>query len=139
MPWLAPEGKTLVTFDIGCDLGDEYWTMPNDTLAEVCLAGFDDIFPGMRARCLGPAGIVRTPVSYPVYLSAYENERQRFAVSTGVKGLYSVGRNGEFAHILMEDVYWRTLRRVAEVAAYVDGLPRLPAGGEPFRDQPAAA
>jgi protoporphyrinogen oxidase len=138
MPWLAPEGKTLITFDIGCDVGDEYWTMPNDRLAELCRDGFDDIFPGTRDKCLGPAGIVRTPVSYPVYLSAYENGRQRFARSTGVKGLYSVGRNGEFAHILMEDVYWRTLRRMAEVAAYVEGLPGLPAA-EPLRDEPAAA
>jgi hypothetical protein len=29
-----------------------------------------------------------------------------------VTDLLSVGRNGEFAHILMEDVYWRTLARV---------------------------
>ena len=26
----------------------------------------------------------------------------------------SVGRNGEFAHILMEDVYWRTRWKVSE-------------------------
>ena len=26
MPWLAPEGKTLITFDIGCDRGDAAWS-----------------------------------------------------------------------------------------------------------------
>jgi hypothetical protein len=45
-------------------------------------------------------------------MRAYEAERQRFSRGTGIQGLYSVGRNGEFAHILMEDVYHRTVRRV---------------------------
>src|SRR5439155_24732961 len=27
MPWLAPEGKTLITVDIGASVGDEHWTM----------------------------------------------------------------------------------------------------------------
>ena len=43
-----------------------------------------------------------------MYLKEYEDDRRRFEQSTGIAGLYSVGRNGEFAHILMEDVYWRT-------------------------------
>ena len=38
--------------------------------------------------------------------------REQFAESTGIEGLYSVGRNGEFGHWLMEDVYWRTRRRI---------------------------
>lgn len=124
MPWLAPEGKTLVTFDIGCEVGDQYWTMSEEALAETCLEGLCRMFPGMRERYLGPGGLVRTPISYPVYLKAYEAERRAFARSTGVAGLYSVGRNGEFAHILMEDVYWRTLRQCAEIAAYVGAMPR---------------
>ena len=37
--------------------------------------------------------------------------------STGVDRLLSIGRNGEFAHILMEDVYWRTVRRARSLAA----------------------
>ena len=27
MPWLAPEGKTIITVDIGCQKDDEFWTM----------------------------------------------------------------------------------------------------------------
>ena len=121
MPWLAPEGKTLITCDIGCEVGDRHWTMSDDKLAEICLSGMSTIFPGLRDRYLGAGGIIRTPVSYPVYLARYEEQRRRFAQSTGVDGLFSVGRNGEFAHILMEDVYWRTLRRMEEVSAYVGG------------------
>lgn len=121
MPWLAPEGRTLVTFDIGCAVGDRYWTMGEDELQAVCLEGLERMMPGLAARCLGMAGVVRTPVAYPVFLNAYEKERLAFAKGTGVEGLWSVGRNGEFAHILMEDVYWRTKRRMAEVASYVEG------------------
>ena len=135
MPWLAPEGKTLITFDIGCEVGDAHWTMPDDRLAEICLEGLGRIDPRLRDRCIGLSGVVRTPVAYPVYLKAYEAERQRFAQTTGVAGLYSVGRNGEFAHILMEDVYWRTLARTSEVADYV----AQPQGSFAFRPRPVAA
>jgi hypothetical protein len=34
-----------------------------------------------------------------------------------VRGLHSIGRNGEFAHILMEDVYWRTVSRMRQLVA----------------------
>lgn len=122
MPWLAPEGKTQITFDIGCNVGDEFWTMPDDRLAAICLDGICRIFPDLRGRYLGAGGILKTPIAYPVYLSKYEEKRRQFSKSTGIGGLYSIGRNGEFAHLLMEDVYWRTLKRTAEVAAYVRGV-----------------
>ena len=38
-----------------------------------------------------------------------------------IAGLYSVGRNGEFAHILMEDVYWRTLAKTRDMVAFLEG------------------
>lgn len=119
MPWLAPEGKTLLTFDIGAEVGDRHWNMSEDELAAVCLRGLGDMYPQMVERYLGTAGVVRTPISYPVYLAEYEEARQRFSRSTGIEGLWSVGRNGEFAHMLMEDVYWKTLKRAEDVAAYV--------------------
>ncbi|GGE21992.1 hypothetical protein GCM10011390_46690 [Aureimonas endophytica] len=122
MPWLAPAGKTLLTYDLGCEVGDETWTLPEAELAELCLEGSCRIFGNdLRRRYLGSGGVLRTPVAYPVYLSRYEHVRKRFAASTGVQGLYSIGRHGEFAHILMEDIYWRTLRRMGDVAAYVRG------------------
>lgn len=119
MPCLAPDGKTQITFDIGCNVGDEFWTMPEEKLAAICLDGICRIFPELRQRYLGFGGTLKTPVAYPVYLARYEQQRKQFARSTGIDGLYSVGRNGEFGHLLMEDVYWRTLRRTADVAAYV--------------------
>ena len=111
MPWLAPDGKTIITVDIGCSVGDDIWRMADDRLGQFCLDHLAPIIPGVRGRYLG-CHVVRTPIAYPIFLNEYEEERQRFQRSTGIAGLYSIGRNGEFAHILMEDVYWRTLRRM---------------------------
>jgi protoporphyrinogen oxidase len=65
--------------------------------------------------------VLRTPIAYPVFLNEYEADRQRFEDSMQVEGLYSVGRNGEFAHIFMEDVYWRTLKKTRQLSATLNG------------------
>ena len=115
MPWLAPEGCTTLTVDIGSDPGDPVWTMSEEAVGELCLEPLDRLFPGLRARYLG-CRVLRTPVAYPVFLLEYEQERRQLERGLPVAGLHSIGRNGEFAHILMEDVYWRTLRKVHQLA-----------------------
>ncbi len=109
MPWLAPEGKTMITVDIGCEAGDEIWTMENEKLGEFCLEHLTSIIPDAKEKYLG-CHTLRTPISYPVFLKEYEQERLEFEKGTGIENLLSVGRNGEFSHIFMEDVYWRTLQ-----------------------------
>ncbi|MFT4549171.1 MAG: oxygen-dependent protoporphyrinogen oxidase [Verrucomicrobiales bacterium] len=118
MPWLAPEGKTIITADIGCQRDDEFWTMDDATIAERCLEHAESIIPGIRDRYLG-CSVLRTPIAYPVFLNSYEQARQDFAHSTGVENLISVGRNGEFSHIFMEDVYWRTLEKTGELVRHL--------------------
>jgi protoporphyrinogen oxidase len=130
MPWLAPEGKTLITADIGCQLGDETWTMNDDELGDRCVAALDGLFPGVRRDYSG-CRVLRTPIAYPVYLTEYEEDRRRFAAGTGIEGLYSVGRNGEFAHILMEDVYWRTLKKMTDLLRRRAAAATRPAPVEP--------
>lgn len=116
MPWLAPNDKTTLMADIAADVGDEMWTADDDTLAKLTLEAIERFVPGIRDHYLG-CRVLRTPLAYPLFLNEYEEDRQRFAQGTGVTGLYSIGRNGEFAHILMEDVYWRTKKKVAQLAA----------------------
>ncbi len=127
MPWLAPEGKTLITADLGCDVGDPLWRMEDDTLGSLCLAHLGRLLPGLRAQYLG-CRVLRTPIAYPVFLREYEADRVRFARSTGVEGLVSIGRNGEFTHSLMEDVYWRTLKRMRELKAALFRIPAAETG-----------
>ncbi|CAN5497775.1 protoporphyrinogen oxidase [soil metagenome] len=111
MPWLAPKGKTIITVDIGCEKGDELWEMDEEKLTELCLENLKKIIPDARERFLG-AKVLKTPIAYPVFLNEYETVRKDFEKSTNVENLLSIGRNGEFAHIFMEDVYWRTQKKV---------------------------
>jgi protoporphyrinogen/coproporphyrinogen III oxidase len=107
MPWLAPDGKTLITVDIGCEKGDRIWHMDDEALGELCVQEMQALIPDIRRRYQG-CKVLRTPAAYPVYLNEYEDIRLKLEHGTGVEGLYTIGRNGEFSHALMEDVYWRT-------------------------------
>jgi protoporphyrinogen oxidase len=123
MPWLAPAGKTLITADFGCDVGDRIWTMADDELGDYALDHLGDLIPDVRDRYLG-CRVLRTPIAYPIFSLEYESNRQRFAATTGIDGLVSVGRNGEFSHILMEDVYWRSLKKARLIRrAFQDATP----------------
>src|SRR5207244_5677104 len=113
-------------------------TMSEEQLAELCLEGLGRVIPQARRKYLGGCRVLKTPIAYPVYLLQYEQERLRLAESVGVEGLYSTGRNGEFAHILMEDVYWRTLRRMRALAAQLHDV-TIDLRGDDVATQPFAA
>ena len=114
LPWLVPAGKTQITCDIGVEVGNATWKRDDAALATECLQALEAIVPGISERCLGHH-VVRTALAYPIYHIDNEAQRQRFQESTGIQDLVSVGRNGEFAHILMEDVYWRTRFKMREL------------------------
>lgn len=114
MPWLAPAGKTLVTVDIGCEKDDELWQLDDESLGELCVENLKPIIPDVRMRYEG-CRVLKTPIAYPVFLREYEAERQQFALGTGIENLYSVGRNGEFQHIFMEDVHHRTRAKMRDL------------------------
>ena len=114
MPWLAPEGKSIITADIGCQKGDEFWTMEEEKLTELCIKNLELVVPGIGKKLLG-SNILRTTIAYPVFLNEYEKERREFEKSTHIENLLSIGRNGEFAHRFMEDIYWRTRKKVANL------------------------
>jgi protoporphyrinogen oxidase len=89
--------------------------MSDDELTDRCLRDIEPLVPDARERFLG-AHVLKTPLAYPVFHVDYEEHRRRLAKGTGVQGLYSVGRNGEFDHLLMEDVYCRTTDRARAIA-----------------------
>src|SRR6478609_5879566 len=114
MPWLAPDGKSIITVDIGCQKDDEFWTMDEEKLSALCLEHMKSVIPDAKQRFLG-SSVLKTPIAYPVFLNDYEKERQEFERTTHIDNLLSVGRNGEFAHRFMEDVYWRTRKKVHDL------------------------
>ncbi len=119
MPWLAPEGETVLTIDIGAQVGDSNWTADADALASPSLDALAALIPDVRARLLDVYS-TRTPIAYPVFALDTEPARQTIATH-GIAGLVSAGRNAEFAHLLMEDVYWRTLRSMRALTAQLAG------------------
>ena len=58
---------------------------------------------------------MRTPIAYPVFSLEYEEERKKLADGTGIANLHTIGRNGEFMHIFMEDVHCRTERKMEQL------------------------
>ena len=119
MPWLAPEGKTIVTCDIGCEVNDAYWRMPDDQLGALCIEHLSKLTSNAAGRYLG-CRVLKTPIAYPVFLKSYEADRVRLEHSTGIPNLLSIGRNGEFAHILMEDIYWRTTKKMNHLVESIE-------------------
>ncbi|MEO8821689.1 MAG: FAD-dependent oxidoreductase [Ginsengibacter sp.] len=114
MPWMAPEGKSIITADIGCEKNEPFWSMEDEKLITLCLENLTPVLSDAKKRFLG-GDVLRTSVSYPVFLNQYEKQRRQFEQSTNIENLLSIGRNGEFAHRFMEDVYWRTLRKTEEL------------------------
>ena len=134
MPWLAPEGKTVITADISAVPGDPVWAKDNDTLARECLAGLAGTIPDAERRFQG-AHTLRLATAYPIFHLDYEEARLAWQHGTGIDGLLSIGRNGEFGHWLMEGVYWRTLATVRRLIAsmQVDGrAPMAAASADEF-------
>lgn len=115
MPWTAPDGKTMVLCELGAQPGDDTWNLTDDAVVERCVTTLTPLIPDVRTRLLG-AVVQRQPLAYPVFALEYEDDRASLADGgTGVDGLLSVGRNGEFDHILMEDTFWRLRRRLPGV------------------------
>ena len=77
------------------------------------------VIPDVRKKFLG-SSVLKTPIAYPVFLKEYEQERQNFEQSTNIENLLSIGRNGEFSHMFMEDVYWRTQKRVQDLIQRIE-------------------
>jgi protoporphyrinogen oxidase len=124
MPWLAPPGKTLVLAEYGAQPGDAVWTTDDDTLIDKALTEVGELVPDIRRRFLS-GRVLRQPLAYPIFHRDYEADRQRLrSTGTGIRDLISVGRNGEFDHILMEDLYWRTITRMDQWMASGPVVPR---------------
>jgi oxygen-dependent protoporphyrinogen oxidase len=116
MPWLAPRGKSSLLVEYGAAIGDHLWNLGEAELAEHTLVHLEPLLRDVRRRFIG-ARVQRSALAYPMLLREYEDERVALAQGTGIDGLVSVGRNGEFDHLVFEDVYWRTTERMRSLLA----------------------
>lgn len=109
----------MLTVDIGANVGDENWSANESALTQRCLDGLATLIPDIHSRHIDTYS-TRTPIAYPVF--ALATEPARAAITThNITALVSVGRNAEFGHLLMEDVYWRTLRAMRRLGHELAG------------------
>ena len=102
-------------FSYGAQPGDDVWSSTDEAIIEHCVSTLDPLVPGIRSKVIG-ASVLRQPLGYPVFALEYEPDRAALSEEgTGVGGFYSVGRNGEYDHILMEDIFWRLRRRMPAI------------------------
>jgi protoporphyrinogen oxidase len=111
MPWLAPRGKSSLLVEYGASVGDHLWCLSDAELVERTLLHLEPLLRDVRRRFIG-ASVQRSALAYPQLLREYEDERVTLARGTGIEGLVTAGRNGEFDLLAFEDVYWRTTARV---------------------------
>ncbi len=99
--------------------------MSDEALGELCLKQLSGLLLQATAANYLGCRVLRTATAYPVFLNSYEAERLALTKSTGVPNLLSIGRHGEFAHILMEDIYWRTQAKMRSLVNWLkaDGVP----------------
>ena len=77
MPWLAPEGKTIITVDIGCQKDDEIWCYGRKETGRALFGKSYGVIPDVKKRFLG-SNVLRTPIAYPIFLNEYEAGAQQF-------------------------------------------------------------
>ena len=99
----------MVLVELNASPGDADWDLDPDLLIERVLGELTRLIPDVRSRVLG-VDAQYLPLAYPIFSLDYEADRRDLEEhGTGIDKLLSIGRNGEFAHILMEDSYWRTV------------------------------
>jgi hypothetical protein len=109
----------VLTVDFGCAVDDDTWNAPIDRLVDAAIEGLRPAIGDVRAALLD-VHLTRTSLAYPVLARATATARATVH-GHGIAGLASVGRNAEFAHLLMEDVYWRTLRTIRALSQGLNG------------------
>src|SRR5690606_12756232 len=110
-PWTVPADMVSLVVDYAHDDGVKS-IESDDVLIQRCLQDLGDCLHAKFDLIAGKVNHIR--FAYPVFDIENEPlfERIQSALPFGMK---SVGRNGEFEHILMEDVMLRTHRLVDQL------------------------
>ncbi len=98
-----PEGRTMLTFEMCCDHGDEDWNRPDRELVDLALADCARI-SGLSRELLLESSVIRTADAYPVYALGFEEKLGVvFGALSAAENLYSTGRQGLFLNTDMHD------------------------------------
>jgi protoporphyrinogen oxidase len=103
-PVMCPEDKTGVCIEIPCDYKDNLWDMSNDELyKEVIEQAEKDNY--LERQYVDNYHVVRERYTYPTYDLWYAENLAKFRdYIDSFNGLYSIGRQGAFKYINIDEV-----------------------------------
>jgi protoporphyrinogen oxidase len=96
---LAPQGKTGICMEIGCDIGDELWNAPDEEIVHLCVNDLENLGLLTRHDIEGEL-IIREPNAYPIYDVGYKQRVKRLVEwLRDEAGIFTAGRQGRFLYI----------------------------------------
>lgn len=98
-PYLIKEGRTCLGLELFVNVGDEYWTMPDDELIELGKRELEHL--GLvQAAGVERGFVVRMPKAYPYYDKHYKANVDvlRGWLLANAPNVHPVGRNGMFKY-----------------------------------------
>lgn len=101
-PFTCPQDKTLLCFEISCNLGDSLWRASDEELYQMVLNDIGSI-DLIDSTLIEDYNVIRVKDAYPIYdLDFDKNLRVVLDKLSDFEGLYSTGRQGLF---LQNDIH----------------------------------
>tara|TARA_B100000674_G_C37949238_1_gene966443 strand:+ start:778 stop:2211 length:1434 start_codon:yes stop_codon:yes gene_type:complete len=94
-PFLVKEGKTCLGLEYFVNMGDQLWTMDDESLIDLAVKELETLSL-IEKNSVEEGYVVRMPKAYPVYDLNYSENIQNIAnwLSEEHKNIFPIGRNG---------------------------------------------
>lgn len=97
-PDLAPEGKTGICLEVGCDLGDELWSADDEEIVKLCVPDLENLELLTKDE-IEDHLVIREANAYPIYDVGYKARiRELVGWLEGEAGILTAGRQGRFLY-----------------------------------------
>jgi protoporphyrinogen oxidase len=101
-PMAAPWGRTSLTLEISCNVGDDIWNQSADWLYDHCIGDLEAAGLTQRGQVEG-YWTERASTTYPVYLIDFDvNLIKTKRHLAGIENLITCGRQGLFTYVNMD-------------------------------------
>lgn len=97
---LSPRDENLLSVEISCYEGDQYWNTPDEEISELCIK--DLIHDGyLKREQIKTTYVLKSNSAYPVYLVGYHEPLHKMMkyLQQYKDFLYLLGRNGSFNYM----------------------------------------
>jgi protoporphyrinogen oxidase len=116
-PGFSPPGRTALSCEITCFAGDATWNAPDAALADRCARAFEDLALLRPGEVIGHQ-VARLGNAYPIFeVGVEEALAEVLSFVEGHENLHTIGRQGRFEYINMDECVWHATRAAAAIAA----------------------